>query len=163
MWWQYTHVFVSKINYPQHHFHWSISFFIFIFSFLQDRIYLYIPGCPGTQSVDQAGLKFRNLPAFPYQVLGLKACAKTAQLLFTFYFHIHWLFYPAEPSLQPPMYTELAASHQSQEQVFLCNFSPHATFKTRDKAGDISIYWGHILEHKSSQAMKMTWAGCLMK
>jgi hypothetical protein len=32
------------------------------------------PGCPGTHSVDQAGLKLRNLPASASQVLGLKAC-----------------------------------------------------------------------------------------
>jgi hypothetical protein len=35
------------------------------------------PGCPGTHSVDQAGLKLRNLPASAYQVLGLKVCATT--------------------------------------------------------------------------------------
>ena len=37
------------------------------------------PGCPGTHSVDQAGLELRNLPASASQVLGLKACATTAQ------------------------------------------------------------------------------------
>ncbi|GAB1286489.1 Nucleoporin NUP35 [Apodemus speciosus] len=36
------------------------------------------PGCPGTHSVDQAGLKHRNLPASASQVLGLKACTTTA-------------------------------------------------------------------------------------
>jgi hypothetical protein len=35
------------------------------------------PGCPGTHSVDQAGLKLRNPPASASQVLGLKACATT--------------------------------------------------------------------------------------
>ncbi|GAB1285850.1 Fer-1-like protein 4 [Apodemus speciosus] len=40
---------------------------------------LYSPGCPGTHSVDQAGLKLRNPPASASQVLGLKACATTAQ------------------------------------------------------------------------------------
>jgi hypothetical protein len=34
--------------------------------------------CPGTHSVDQAGLEFRNPPAFASQVLGLKACTTTA-------------------------------------------------------------------------------------
>jgi hypothetical protein len=29
-------------------------------------------GCPGSHSVDQAGLKLRNLPASDSQVLGLK-------------------------------------------------------------------------------------------
>jgi hypothetical protein len=36
------------------------------------------PGCPGTHSVDQAGLKLRNLPASASRVLGLKAWATTA-------------------------------------------------------------------------------------
>jgi hypothetical protein len=31
--------------------------------------------CPGTHSVDQAGLELRNLPASASQVLGLEACA----------------------------------------------------------------------------------------
>jgi hypothetical protein len=36
------------------------------------------PGCPGTHSVDQAGLELRDLPAYAFQVLGLKARATTA-------------------------------------------------------------------------------------
>jgi hypothetical protein len=47
--------------------------------FLQDRVSLCSPGCPGTHSVDQAGLEVRNLPASASQVLGLKVCAPTAQ------------------------------------------------------------------------------------
>jgi hypothetical protein len=35
---------------------------------------LYSPGCPGTYSVDQAGLDLRNPPASASQVLGLKIC-----------------------------------------------------------------------------------------
>jgi hypothetical protein len=42
---------------------WSTSFFVF-----QDRVSLCIPGCPGTHSVDQAGLELRNLPASASQV-----------------------------------------------------------------------------------------------
>ena len=38
----------------------------------QDRVLLYIPGCPGTHAVDQAGLELRNPPASATQVLGLK-------------------------------------------------------------------------------------------
>ncbi|GAB1294975.1 MFS-type transporter SLC18B1 [Apodemus speciosus] len=34
-------------------------------------------GCPGTHSVDQAGLKLRNPPASASQVLGFQACATT--------------------------------------------------------------------------------------
>jgi hypothetical protein len=46
---------------------------------VQDRVSLCSPGCPGIYSVDQAGLKLRNLPASASQGLGLKACATTAQ------------------------------------------------------------------------------------
>jgi len=42
---------------------------------VRDRVSLYSPGCPGTHSVDQAGLKLRNPPASASRVLGLKACA----------------------------------------------------------------------------------------
>jgi hypothetical protein len=38
------------------------------------------PGCPGTHSVDQAGLKLRNPSASASQVLGLKARTTTAWL-----------------------------------------------------------------------------------
>jgi hypothetical protein len=48
----------------------------------RDRVSLYSPGCPGTHSTDQTGLKLRNLPASASQVLGLKACATTALLDF---------------------------------------------------------------------------------
>ncbi|GAB1294718.1 M-phase inducer phosphatase 1 [Apodemus speciosus] len=45
--------------------------------FSKDRVSLCSPGCPGTHSVDQAGLELRNPPASASQVLGLKACATT--------------------------------------------------------------------------------------
>ena len=48
--------------------------------FFRDRVSLYSPGCPGTHSVDQAGLELRDLPASASQVLGLKAWATTVQL-----------------------------------------------------------------------------------
>ena len=35
--------------------------------------------CPGTRSVDQGGLELKDLPASASGVLGLKACATTAQ------------------------------------------------------------------------------------
>jgi hypothetical protein len=50
----------------------------------RDRVFLYSPGCPGTHSVDQAGLKLRNPPASASQVLGLKACATTAWFMESF-------------------------------------------------------------------------------
>jgi hypothetical protein len=40
----------------------NLFFFIFFLVF-QDRVSLCSPGCPGTHSVDQAGLELRNLPA----------------------------------------------------------------------------------------------------
>ena len=36
---------------------------------------LFVRECPGTHSVDQAGLELRNLPACASRVLGLKVCA----------------------------------------------------------------------------------------
>jgi hypothetical protein len=53
-----------------------VYLFIYLFIFVfRDRVSLCSPGCPGTHSVDQAGLKLRNPPASASQVLGLKACA----------------------------------------------------------------------------------------
>jgi hypothetical protein len=48
----------------------SILFLFFFFGFFQDKVSLCSPGWPGTHSVDQAGLKLRNLPASASQVLG---------------------------------------------------------------------------------------------
>jgi hypothetical protein len=45
---------------------------------------LYRPGCPGTHSVEQAGLKLRNPPASAFQVLVLKACTTTAQFKYSY-------------------------------------------------------------------------------
>jgi hypothetical protein len=49
-------------------------FFVCLF-FVFDTVSLCNPGCPGTFSVDQAGLELRNLPASASQVPGLKVCA----------------------------------------------------------------------------------------
>ena len=49
--------------------------FVFFFFVFWDRVYLFSPGCPGTHSVDKAGLKLINPTASASQVLGLKACA----------------------------------------------------------------------------------------
>jgi hypothetical protein len=48
--------------------------FVCLFVCFLDRASLCSPGCPGTHSVDQAGLELRNLPASASQVLELKAC-----------------------------------------------------------------------------------------
>ncbi|GAB1293660.1 RNA helicase [Apodemus speciosus] len=47
---------------------------------LAEPISVCSPGCPGTHSVDYAGLELRNLPPYASQVLGLKACSTTARL-----------------------------------------------------------------------------------
>ena len=54
-----------------------IFLFVCLFLVFWDRVSQCSPGCPGTLSVDQAGLELRNLPAS--EVLGLKACTSTAQ------------------------------------------------------------------------------------
>ncbi|CAO2627870.1 hypothetical protein LEMLEM_LOCUS19714 [Lemmus lemmus] len=43
----------------------------------QDKVCLCSSGCPGTHSVDQAGLELRDSPAFAPQVLELKVCTTT--------------------------------------------------------------------------------------
>jgi hypothetical protein len=48
-----------------------LFWFWFWFLVFRDRVSLYSPGCPGTHSVNQAGLKLRNPPSS--QVPGLKA------------------------------------------------------------------------------------------
>ena len=53
--------------------------FSFWLLFFQDLVSLCSPGYPETNSVDQAGLELRNAPVFASRVLGLKACATTAQ------------------------------------------------------------------------------------
>jgi hypothetical protein len=63
--------FPSKVS-------WSVSLFVSLF-----RVSLCSPGCPKTQSVDQAVLELRDPPASSSQVLGLKACAITVQLFFS--------------------------------------------------------------------------------
>jgi hypothetical protein len=65
----------------------SVSLFVF-----RDRVSLYTPGCPGTHSVDQAGLELRNLPASASWVLGLKECATTPGFNY-FYFYFILLYF----------------------------------------------------------------------
>ncbi|GAB1293583.1 Enkurin domain-containing protein 1 [Apodemus speciosus] len=59
------------------------------------------PGCPGTHSVDQAGLELRNPPASASQVLGLKACTTTTTTAW-----LQSIFFKAE--LGPASVTEPA-------------------------------------------------------
>jgi hypothetical protein len=55
---------------------------LFVCLFVWVRVSLCISGCPGSHSVDQAGLELRNPPASASQVLGLKVCATTARMGF---------------------------------------------------------------------------------
>jgi hypothetical protein len=57
-----------------------LFFVVLVFWFFRDKVSLYSPGRPGTHLVDQAGLELRNPPASASKVLGLKACATSAQL-----------------------------------------------------------------------------------
>jgi hypothetical protein len=71
-----------------------ICLFVCLF---QDRVSLCSPGCPGTHSIDQAGLEPRNPPASGSRVLGLKVCVTTAYLfliiiIFIFYYLFYFLF-----------------------------------------------------------------------
>jgi hypothetical protein len=51
----------------------------FVFKLInRDRVSLCSPGCPGTCSVDKAGLELRDLPASASCVLGLETCAITS-------------------------------------------------------------------------------------
>ena len=71
--------FVEDAFFPLHI--WVFCFVLFCFCFcFRVRVSLYSPGCPGTHSVDQAGLELRNLPASASQVLGLKVCTTTSLL-----------------------------------------------------------------------------------
>jgi hypothetical protein len=66
---------------------WAFFLFCFVlFCFVfRDRVSLYSPGCPGTHSVDQAGLELRNPPASASRVMGLKACATLPGLPWAFF------------------------------------------------------------------------------
>jgi hypothetical protein len=79
----------NELSIPSITIHWmppSSSFFCFVFVFVfRDRVSLCSPGCPGTHSVNQAGLKLRNLPASASQMLRLKVCTTTARLHAPFY------------------------------------------------------------------------------
>jgi hypothetical protein len=59
---------------------YGFGFWSLVFGFFRDRVSLCSPGCPGTHSVDQAGLKLRNPPASASLVPGLKVCATTPGL-----------------------------------------------------------------------------------
>jgi hypothetical protein len=59
---------------------WFVGFILVWFGF-QSRVSLCSPDCPGTQSVEWAGLELRDLPASASGVVGIKECATTIRLL----------------------------------------------------------------------------------
>jgi hypothetical protein len=63
--------------------------FLFVCFLFFETEFLCSPGCPGTHSVDQAGLELRNSPASASQVLGLKACATTTGHTYTLILYIY--------------------------------------------------------------------------
>ena len=83
----FSFLFFSFLFFSFHFFTFLFCSVLFCFLFVclfgwlvfRGRVSLCGPGCPGTHSVDQAGLELRNLPASATQVLGLKACATTAR------------------------------------------------------------------------------------
>jgi hypothetical protein len=49
------------------------------------------PGCPGTHSVDQAGLELRNPPASASRVLGLKAWPPLLGLIYLYFISVQFV------------------------------------------------------------------------
>jgi hypothetical protein len=64
---------------------WVLGFGFWVLGF-GDRFSLCGSGCPGTHSVDQAGLELRNLPASTSQVLGFKGVCHHRLDLIDFFF-----------------------------------------------------------------------------
>jgi hypothetical protein len=77
-------------------FFFDLSVYLFVCLLLSfpfwDRASLCSPGCSGTYSVGQGGLKLRNLHASSSQVLRLKACTSTAWPLPRVSFWLLFLF-----------------------------------------------------------------------
>jgi hypothetical protein len=72
---------------------WFFCFVLFwLVGFFWDKVFQCSPGCPGTHSVDQAGLKFRNLPASASQVLGIKGVCHHCPA--SGCFKMHWIWHP---------------------------------------------------------------------
>ena len=99
-----------------------------LFLVFRDRVSLYIPGCPGTHFVHQAGLELRNPPASASQVLGLKAFATTPSCYFLSFFfpffirylaHLHFQYYTKSPPY-PPTSTPLPTHSSFLALAFPC-------------------------------------------
>jgi hypothetical protein len=81
---------------------WYFFCFVFFVCLFRDRVSLCSPGCPGTHSIDQAGLELRNLPASASQVLGLKACATTTRVA-DFFKMLFLLLFMNSPEKMTPL------------------------------------------------------------
>jgi hypothetical protein len=93
----------------------------FLFSFLVfwDRVSLYSLGCPGTHSVDQAGLELKNTPASASRVLGLKAAPPRPARLFCYKESLTVMAHAFDPSTQRqrqrnPISTQLKKKKKNQ-------------------------------------------------
>ena len=105
---------------------WGYRQFFFFFS--RDRVSLYSPGCPGTHSVDQAGLHLRNAPAPASQV--------------SQWWHV------------PPLPGQIVVSHhvsaRRSKRTFNCQviyFHPTPIFKTHSQACTHMYKCTHIHAH----------------
>jgi hypothetical protein len=81
VWFLVTHTYTEIIDLL----FFKCLFFKKIYLFLwvsRDRVSLCNRGCPGTHSVDQAGLELRDPPASASWVLGLKACATMPSIIY---------------------------------------------------------------------------------
>lgn len=58
----------------------NLFLFLLILKYFLSKVPLCNPGCPVTLSVDQAGLKLEDTPAFASGVPGLKVCVPPPQL-----------------------------------------------------------------------------------
>jgi hypothetical protein len=118
-----------------------VWFLFLIFVLFWDRVSLYSPGCPGTHSVDQAGLELRNLPASASQVLGLKVCTTTALWLLT-----------VEPSLQPLKSSSWSGSQSMDLDPSGVEWPFHRSHLRPSENTDI-----YIMIHNSSKIPVMKW------
>ena len=106
-WWLCTGLWTRFFHRPELGMGWGFGQLFFF----RDRVSLCSPGCPGTHSVDQAGLELRNLPASAPQVLGLRVFDTTAQQVMRFL---------KELSVSPS-YTSLTFCQECSIRAYVCS------------------------------------------
>ena len=103
-----------------HHASFSVFMLLFLFCFVfWDRVSLYSPGCPGTLSVDQAGLELRYTLASASWVLGLKVWVTIPQSFLLLSYIIHLFDCLLEVPRQSPGCAHSSVSVEEEEIVFL--------------------------------------------